>query len=282
MTAASITVSSAPAVRYVLLVLAIPFAVAGDDNSSPAGRGTSADGTVTITWSAVEGGTYSVDASPTQAAWTSKATGIVATDISKSASYQAIGSSGTEYASVNRTALAAYDANGQTAATVTQSAITSYVATASAAPTINSITAIPVAPTSSDRVYVTASIAPSAGRSISQAQLTYNVGSGTSKVFNETMGTAAAAAWTGAGTVYPWTIAFTGPPNSPFNQTTAANHTTTGQGNPFDPSNKAARLAGQVLDTPCVESRTLSEITGAQVRACRTVGDLLDLLSPLS
>jgi len=27
----------------------------------------------------------------------------------------------------------------------------------------------------------------------------------------------------------------------------------------------AARLAGQVLDTPCVESRTLSEITGAQV-----------------
>ncbi len=27
----------------------------------------------------------------------------------------------------------------------------------------------------------------------------------------------------------------------------------------------AARLAGQVLDTPCVESRTLSEIVGAQV-----------------
>ncbi len=27
----------------------------------------------------------------------------------------------------------------------------------------------------------------------------------------------------------------------------------------------AARLRGQVLDTPCVESRTLSEIVGAQV-----------------
>ena len=27
----------------------------------------------------------------------------------------------------------------------------------------------------------------------------------------------------------------------------------------------AARIAGQVLDTPCLESRTLSEITGAQV-----------------
>ena len=27
----------------------------------------------------------------------------------------------------------------------------------------------------------------------------------------------------------------------------------------------AARLAGQVLDTPCVESKTLSQIVGAQV-----------------
>ena len=27
----------------------------------------------------------------------------------------------------------------------------------------------------------------------------------------------------------------------------------------------AARLHGQVLDTPCVESRTLSQVTGAQV-----------------
>ena len=27
----------------------------------------------------------------------------------------------------------------------------------------------------------------------------------------------------------------------------------------------ATRIAGQVLDTPCLESRTLSEITGAQV-----------------
>ena len=32
-----------------------------------------------------------------------------------------------------------------------------------------------------------------------------------------------------------------------------------------DIQDAAARLSGQVLDTPCVESRTLSQIVGAQV-----------------
>lgn len=85
-------------------------------------------GTVTITWSAVEGGTYSVDASSDQTTWTNKATGQIANSTSKSAAYVTLGSSGTEYGRVNRTALATYDANGQAAATVAQSTITSYSA----------------------------------------------------------------------------------------------------------------------------------------------------------
>jgi YHYH protein len=85
-------------------------------------------GTVTITWSAVEGGTYSVDASPDQTAWTNKAIGQVATGTSKSAAYATLATSGTEYGRVNRTALATYDTNGQTAATVAQSTVTSYLA----------------------------------------------------------------------------------------------------------------------------------------------------------
>ena len=32
-----------------------------------------------------------------------------------------------------------------------------------------------------------------------------------------------------------------------------------------DIQNAAVRLQGQLLDTPCIESRTLSQITGAQV-----------------
>ena len=85
-------------------------------------------GTVSLTWSAVEGGTYSVDASPNNSnPWTSMAAGLVSAGISKSTTYTALGSSGTEYGRVNRTALATYDATGQTAATVAQSATASYL-----------------------------------------------------------------------------------------------------------------------------------------------------------
>ncbi|MEY4488913.1 MAG: hypothetical protein RIQ79_1421 [Verrucomicrobiota bacterium] len=289
---------------------------------------------VTLTWSAVEGGTYSVDASPNQSTWTSKATGLVATGTSKSSTYAMLASSGTEYGRVSRTALATYDAGGQTAATVAQSAITSYnaagipntspvisalsaqsipqntstsalaftisdaetaatsltlsgtssnttlvpnasitfggsgssrtvtvtpasgqtgsatitvtvsdgSATAStaftltvtaSAPVITSIALSPAAPTSADAVTVTATVTPPSGRTISQAQLTYNAGTSATTVFYETMGTAATANWAGTGTVYPWTITFAGPPASPFAQTTAANHTASGQGNQY-------------------------------------------------
>ena len=97
---------------------------------------------VTLTWSSVEGGTYSVDASAASnfTPFTSKAAGLVATGISKASTYATLGSSGTEYARVNRTALATYDANGQTAATVSQSATTNYtLGPANSSPTITGI-----------------------------------------------------------------------------------------------------------------------------------------------
>jgi FtsP/CotA-like multicopper oxidase with cupredoxin domain/arylsulfatase A-like enzyme len=97
--------------------------------------------TVTLTWSAVEGGTYSVDASSVSnfSTFTNKATGLVSTDISKSTAYTALGTSGTEYGRVNRTALPTYDSNGQTAATAAQSTTTSYSLTPNDPPTITSI-----------------------------------------------------------------------------------------------------------------------------------------------
>ena len=101
-------------------------------------------GTVTITWSAVEGGTYSVDASPNQTTWTNKATGLVSTGISKSSSYATLAAYGTEYGRVNRTALATYDATGQTAATVAQSIVTSYLAGVQTAPTVTTPTAVSI------------------------------------------------------------------------------------------------------------------------------------------
>ncbi len=298
--------------------------------STPGVSGT----TVTLTWSAVEGGTYSVDASPNQTTWTSEATGLVSTGTSKNANYTALGTSGTEYGRVNRTALAAYDATGQTAATVAQSTTTSYslgppntaptittianqsipqntatsalaftigdaeaaassltmsgsssdttlvpnanitfggsgasrtvtvtpaanqtgtstitvtvsdgsltanatftLTVTASAPAVTSIARNPATPTNADAATITTNVAPPSGRTISSVHLTYTTDASTTvTVFNETMGTVANATWTGTGTVYPWTIAFTGPPQSPFSQTTAANHTPAGQGNQY-------------------------------------------------
>ncbi len=308
---------------------------------------------VTLTWSAVEGGTYSVDASTNQSTWTSKATGVVATSTSASSTHAMISSSGTEYGRVSRTALATYDSNGQSTATVSQTTTTSYQASGvpNSAPTITSLSAqttpqntttsaqsftiddaetsastltvtgsssntslvanssitftgsgavrnvtvspitnqtgtvtitvnvsdgslsatssfvltitpsaptitnvihSPSAPTSSTSVNVTAAISPPSGRTIATAQLSYNNGSSSpTVVFNETMGTAAAANWTGTGTVHPWTIAWTGPPQSPFQQATTANHTPVGQGNQFGMAitNNAPAIANSTMTT---------------------------------
>ena len=96
---------------------------------------------VTLTWSAVEGGTYSAEASTNQTSWTPKTSGIVATGTSANTTYATLASTGTEYARVNRTALATYDAAGQTPSTVSQSGTTSFLLTGTAsAPTVTTPT----------------------------------------------------------------------------------------------------------------------------------------------
>jgi len=98
---------------------------------------------VTLTWSSVEGGTYSVDASANAgfSPSTSKATGLAGTGTTNSSTYAMLGSSGTEYGRVNRNALATYDTNGFSTATATQTTSTSYLASGvpNTAPTITSI-----------------------------------------------------------------------------------------------------------------------------------------------
>ena len=104
--------------------------------NTPAVTGTS----VTLTWDAVEGGTYSVDASTNQSSWTSKGTGIVSTGTTAMKNYTALGSTGTEYGRVNRTALATYDTNGLSTATVAQSTTTPVILSL-LAPTLTSLPA---------------------------------------------------------------------------------------------------------------------------------------------
>ena len=98
---------------------------------------------LTLTWSSVEGGTYSVDASAAAnfSPFTNKASGLVASGISKASTYATLAANGIEYGRVNRTALATYDTNGQSAATVAQSSTTSYNAAGipNTTPTISAI-----------------------------------------------------------------------------------------------------------------------------------------------
>ncbi len=96
---------------------------------------------VTLTWSAVEGGTYSAEASTNQTSWTPKTSGIVATGTTANTTYATLASTGTEYGRVNRTALATFDSAGQSAATVAQSGTTSFLLTGTAsAPTVTTPT----------------------------------------------------------------------------------------------------------------------------------------------
>ncbi|WP_395737609.1 YHYH protein [Prosthecobacter sp.] len=118
-------------------------------------------------------------------------------------------------------------------------------------PTIASITTTPAAPTSTDTVSVSASITPPSGRTISTAQLTYNTGSTATTVFNETMATTAVTNWAGTSTVYPWTITFNGPQQSPFAQNATANHTPVGQGNQngMDITNNPPNITAATMTT---------------------------------
>ncbi len=96
---------------------------------------------VTLTWNAVEGGSYTVEASSNQSTWTSKATGILAGGNTANSTYAMLSSSGTEYGRVTRTALAAYDTGAFSTVTVSQTATTNYQAsgTPNTPPTISSI-----------------------------------------------------------------------------------------------------------------------------------------------
>lgn len=104
-----------------------------------AGTPTVDTGTVSMTWNSVEGGNYSVDASTDNTNWTSKATGLVASDKTRSTTYSALSTGGTEYGRVQRTALATYDTTGVGSATVSQTATTSYLTGANTAPTLTTV-----------------------------------------------------------------------------------------------------------------------------------------------
>ncbi|MEK7950277.1 YHYH protein [Luteolibacter soli] len=108
--------------------------------NTPSVSGTS----VTMTWNAVEGGTYSVDASTNGTTWTNKATGLTVSNANtKSNTHTALRTSGTEQGRVQRTALATYDTTGVVTPTVSQTATTSYnLGTPPTAPTLTTISAL--------------------------------------------------------------------------------------------------------------------------------------------
>ena len=81
--------------------------------------------TITLVWNAVEGGSYSVDASIDGAGWTPKAAGLSASGDSRSLTYTALAGSGAEHARITRTALASHDTAGFTTAVISQSVIES-------------------------------------------------------------------------------------------------------------------------------------------------------------
>jgi arylsulfatase A-like enzyme len=100
-------------------------------------------------------------------------------------------------------------------------------------PAITNVTSNPAVPGNTDTPAITATIAPATGATISSVQLTYNTGAQvTGTVFNETMSSTATGGtggWDGTGAAYPWTLVFNGGAGN-IKQTTAANHTTAGQG----------------------------------------------------
>ncbi len=101
----------------------------GGANRPLAITNTSVSGTdVSLTWDAVEGATYSVDASSNNSTWTSKATGLLVSNANaKSNTHTSLTANGTEYARVNRTGLSYYDNAGTVNATIAQTASTSFI-----------------------------------------------------------------------------------------------------------------------------------------------------------
>lgn len=109
--------------------------------------------------------------------------------------------------------------------------IVRYTAPGAAAkpPSVTEVQTLPLSPTQSDTVVITARIQPDAGKTITRAELSYADGTFTNRtVFSETMAAAPVSPWNGSGADHSWTITSLGSPNT-FRQTTAANH---GNGNP--------------------------------------------------
>jgi hypothetical protein len=108
------------------------------------GTPTASGGSVTMTWDSVEGSTYTVENSLNQSTWNTKTTGLSATTNSTTTSntFTTIGSSGTEYARVTRTALATYDTTGVGSATVAQTGTGSYSAGSNTAPTLTTVSTL--------------------------------------------------------------------------------------------------------------------------------------------
>jgi len=108
----------------------------GANSAITLGTPSQSSGAVTLTWSSVEGGTYTVANSANDSAFTTESSGLspavpTAPTVGNStatttSSYSTSGLSGTQYAKVSRTALASYDSAGQTAATVSQNSTVSY------------------------------------------------------------------------------------------------------------------------------------------------------------
>jgi hypothetical protein len=111
----------------------------------------SADGTVSLVWSSVDGGTYQVENSANQSDWTLESTNISSQGISTTNNFINLAGGGTNYARVTRTALASYDDAGSGSGVVSQSATQPYgLPAASSAISINFQGTAPSSMTSSE------------------------------------------------------------------------------------------------------------------------------------
>jgi YHYH protein len=163
---------------------------------------------VTLTWDAVEGGTYSVDASADNTNWTSKATGLpVSAANTKSNSHATLGSTGTEYARVNRTALATYDTTGVVTPTVAQTTSTSFaLATLNVAPTLTTIN--PLANGTEDIAYniTYAAVAAAADEADSNGDaISFKVVEVFSGTLTKNGSAVIAGTWLSSGDTFVWT-----------------------------------------------------------------------------
>ncbi|MFM1770376.1 MAG: hypothetical protein RJA22_2905, partial [Verrucomicrobiota bacterium] len=179
--------------------------VGGPNRPLQLDRPASTNGTVTLTWSAVEGGTYRVEGSTNLTAWAGVATNVAAN--LDTGSFSEAVSAGARAYRVTRTALASYDSFTTTTNGGTSSGILSVTPTSAARGSTFTLTvnldpaAVPALPPATAPVN-SVTIGAVAGTSrvhVSQTQVTASF-------------TLPAGAVTGPQTV---TVVFPGPPNNP-------------------------------------------------------------------